>query len=148
LEYLSCINNQLATLTVSGCTALIELYCYSNQLTTLNVSGCTTLEYLLCYENQLTALNISGCTALSYLFCYSNQLVSTAINTVFTDLPDRTNTYSGLIYVGNNSGSTTCTPSIAQLKNWTINDTYYSGTSPMKSKMQMPEHNKKLRIRK
>ena len=71
-----CYNNQLTSLDVSGCTALILLRCYTNQLTSLDVSGCTALTGLSCDNNKLTSLNVSGCTALTELYCYNNQLTS------------------------------------------------------------------------
>ncbi len=71
---LSCENNQLTELDVSGCSALTNLYCENNQLTELNVSGCTALIQLHCENNKLTTLDVSSCTALTNLFCGNNQL--------------------------------------------------------------------------
>ena len=76
LTWLGCYNNQLTSLNLSGCTALTELWCYDNQLSRLNLSGCTALRTLRCSNNQLTSFNVSGCTALTWLECYSNQLTS------------------------------------------------------------------------
>jgi len=81
LTYLNCSYNQLTSLDVSGCTALMGLKCFSNQLTNLNASGCTALTYLFCYGNQLTSLNVSSCTALTNLDCHYNQLTSLDVST-------------------------------------------------------------------
>ena len=85
---LSCPNNQLTSLNVSGGSALTSLNCRDNQLTSLNVSGCTSLTELRCYDNQLTSLDVSGCTALTELYCRSNQLTSLDVskNTALTEL--------------------------------------------------------------
>ena len=76
ITFLSCGNNQLTSLDVSGFTALTDLGCSINGLTSLDVSGCTALTTLECWENQLTSLDVSGCTALTYLDCGTNQLTS------------------------------------------------------------------------
>ena len=44
---------------VSKNTALTELSCSDNSLTSLNVSGCTALTYLSCYDNQFTAAEMN-----------------------------------------------------------------------------------------
>ena len=76
LKQLTCNNNQLTTLDVSGCTALETLFCYNNPMTMLDASGCTALERLDCYDNQLTTLDVSGCTALTNIYCHNNQLTT------------------------------------------------------------------------
>ena len=76
LTLLDCSSNQLASLDVSGCTALEGLYCYSNQLTNLDVSHNSELRVLNCDSNQLTSLDVSNNTALTLLVCSSNQLTS------------------------------------------------------------------------
>lgn len=58
LQILSCNENSLNVLDVSGCTALLELSCYKNHLTTLNVNGCKALQKIDCDRNQLTVLNL------------------------------------------------------------------------------------------
>ncbi|MBQ7180313.1 MAG: leucine-rich repeat domain-containing protein [Bacteroidaceae bacterium] len=91
LQTLGCSGNKLTKLDVSGCTALEALFCFDNKLTKLDVSGCTALTYLSCDNNQLTKLNVSGCTALQTLYCYNNQLTSldvlanTALQTLYCD---------------------------------------------------------------
>ena len=76
LTFLSCSDNQLPSLNISGLSNLQTLYCEYNQLSSLNVSDLTNLQYLRCYFNQLTSLNVSGLTNLLYLFCFNNQLPS------------------------------------------------------------------------
>jgi len=88
LTHLTCYNNQLTTLDVSGCTALDWLECSSNQLTALDVRGCTALTSLYCSSNQLTTLDVSRNTALTSLYCSSNQLTTLDVsrNTALTSL--------------------------------------------------------------
>lgn len=76
LEYLSCSENQLVSLDVSGCDKLRALYCDENHLASLNVSNCTSLTILACEENNLTSLNLNGCSSLKNLECDTNQLNS------------------------------------------------------------------------
>lgn len=44
LRDLSCYNNNLTSLDVSGCSALLNLYCPGNNLATLDVTNCTKLK--------------------------------------------------------------------------------------------------------
>ena len=76
LTYLSCYNNQLASLNLTGCTNLSTLYCYNNLLSNLNLAGCASLGTLSCYSNLLPNLNLTGCTKLSWLSCWANQLTN------------------------------------------------------------------------
>jgi Leucine-rich repeat (LRR) protein len=76
LQYLSCNNNLLPSLNVSGLSNLHYLYCYGNQLTSLNVNGLSNLQILDCIYNQLPSLNVSGLTNLQSLSCSGNQLPS------------------------------------------------------------------------
>lgn len=76
LERLSCGENQLSGLDVSGCRELKELYCSHNQLGKLDVSNCNALENLECSGNSLSELNVSNCTSLKNLFCSDNKLQS------------------------------------------------------------------------
>ena len=69
--------NQLTSLNVSGCTALVKLECEYNHLTSLNVSSCTSLKSLFFNDNShLTSLNVFGCTALENMECYNTHLTS------------------------------------------------------------------------
>ena len=76
LTVLGCNFNQLTSLDVGGLTALTNLDCSGNQLTSLDVGGLTALTSLNFSYNQLTSLDVSGCTALTGLYCTSNQLTS------------------------------------------------------------------------
>jgi Leucine-rich repeat (LRR) protein len=117
LQMLWCDGNQLTALNASNCLALQTLDCYGNQLTSLNVSGCTALQGLYCGGNSLTALDVSGCTALQGLYCGGNSLTATALNAVFTALPNYP--YGG-ISISNNPGTATCNKAIAENKGWSV----------------------------
>ena len=88
VTYLSCSEEQLTSLNVSGCTALTTLSCGDNQLTSLDVSKNVALTGLYCSNNQLTSLDVWGCTALRELYCSSNKLTSLDVskNTALTRL--------------------------------------------------------------
>ena len=74
LHTLVCISNQLTSLNVSGCTALLFLDCRFNQLTSLDISSNTALITLRCGGNQLTSLDVTNNSALTGLGCSDNQL--------------------------------------------------------------------------
>ena len=82
LDTLDCSSNELASLDVSGLTALTSLDCDYNDLTSLDVSGCTSLTSLACYWNALTSLDVSGCTALTSLYCKDNNLTSLDVSSL------------------------------------------------------------------
>ena len=74
LQKLNCQFNKITALNVQGLTALQELNCNGNQIPELNVQGLTKLQQLKCRGNQLTTLNAQGLTALQQLDCDGNQL--------------------------------------------------------------------------
>jgi Leucine-rich repeat (LRR) protein len=121
LQKLYCDGNQLTSLDVSKCPALQMLYCAANQLTSLDVSKCPALQELSCNSNQLTSLDVSGCPALQKLYCDWNQLTASALNTVFTALPNRTGEVSsGVISIVSNPGTNSCNRAIAENKGWSV----------------------------
>ena len=63
-------------------------YNYTCYLASLNVTGCTALQYLSCWGNALTTLDLSTNTALTYLDCSGNKLMTLDVsrNTALTDL--------------------------------------------------------------
>ena len=76
LEEINCNSNAITTLDVSGFTRLKTLDCGSNTLETLNASGCSALTNLTCSDNALVNLNLDGCIALGEIDCNTNQLTS------------------------------------------------------------------------
>jgi hypothetical protein len=99
---------------------LTHLDCYYNDLTALNVSGCTTLQDLSYGSNQLTALDVTKCPALRGLYCGRNQLTATALNTVFTALPNRSDRNYAPISIKDNPGTNSCNRAIAENKGWEV----------------------------
>ena len=89
ITVLSCYDNKLTALNVSGLTSLQELYCHSNKLTSLDVQGLTSLQELYCYTNQLTSLNMQGLTSLKVLSCYANKLNAEEMTKLLNALPAR-----------------------------------------------------------
>ncbi len=100
---LNCQYNQLTSLDVSNCTALIELDCRYNQLTSLDVSNNTALEELNCVNNQLISLDLTNTDALNSLNCGDNQLTSLDVsdNTALTSLSCYRNQLISLDVSGN-----------------------------------------------
>jgi len=117
IKGLNCYYNNLTSLNVSGCTALIWLDCNITNLTSLDVSKNTKLTYLICSSNNLTSLDVSKNTKLTELYCHENNLTSAALNQIFRDLPQVT---SGTIYMSGNPGTETCDKSIAENKGWRV----------------------------
>ena len=74
LKTLSCDNNVIASLDLSGNTVLQSLSCQKNQLTSLDLSRNPKLKYLNCASNQLTSLNVAENAALETIICNYNQL--------------------------------------------------------------------------
>lgn len=129
LTLLSCPNNSLTSLDVSGCTALQYLSCSFNSLTSLDVSGLTSLTSLSCSSNSLTSFRVVGVGAnvggwywsSSYFFgglqVLDNSLSAEALDQFYTDLAQTT---SGIIFVTGNPGTTGDDPTIATAKGWTV----------------------------
>ena len=68
--------SDLASLNVSGCSALVRLTCSScTNLSSLNVTGCSALEFITCYGcKMLTGVDLSTCVALlnmNFCCCYN-----------------------------------------------------------------------------
>ena len=104
------------------------LDCSNNQLTGLDVSKNPSLTSLDCSNNQLTALDMSKNTALTWLSVSDNLFTSLALNSLFESLHNLPPTPK-IIFVDNNPGSSTCDPSIAENKAWTVTYEYYQGNS-------------------
>lgn len=150
LEEINCEYNKLTILNASGCKNLKTIWGYANDFTSIDVSGCTVLRTLSCGKNNLTSIDVSECTELGALYCYHTnitsldiskntklkqlvcndcQLSASALNQIFSDLPQGYKSYqiddstwmSGTnIYIGNNPGSDSCNRKIAEDKKWTI----------------------------
>lgn len=103
LEALSCANNSVASLNVSGCLNLTKLICTSNKIINLDVSGNTQLQELYCERNSISTLNLSGNTALRTLYCGYNRLdsINVSNNTELRTLACRNNSLTS-IDVSNN----------------------------------------------
>ena len=112
ISNLSCSDNELTSLDVSGCTALTELSCYNNSLTSLDVSKNTALTELDCSNNELTSLDVSGCKALTYLRCHYNQFTAAEMNKIYEALPTVESGYLQCNELGNWS--------IAEQKGWNV----------------------------
>ena len=77
LTALNCSRNNLTSLDLSDCPALMTLDCRDNPLlTSLDMSGCPALTTLNCSNNNLTSLDLSGCTSLTTLDLTFNLLLT------------------------------------------------------------------------
>ena len=76
LKVLQCQNNQLTTLDLYHAVNLEGLHCYNNSLTNIHLANYeqTALTYLDCSFNKLTSLSVSAYRNLEYLYCIDNQL--------------------------------------------------------------------------
>ena len=75
LEVVQCGENLLTELLVSS-TTLSHLSCNDNLLTALDLSGCPALKGLACYNNHLESLDLSACPKLEFLNCRNNYMQS------------------------------------------------------------------------
>ncbi len=98
LTYTDCRYNKLTSLDVSGCAALTELNCLENELTSLDLSGCVALGLLSCGKNLMTSLDLSECTALTTMDCTYNRLTTLDVsqNGALSDLWCHDNRMSAL----------------------------------------------------
>jgi len=74
LLYLRCFNNAISQLDLSRNYELIMLYCYTNNLTALDVSNNIKLKSLQIQSNKISALNLTGLTNLNSLTAMNNPL--------------------------------------------------------------------------
>jgi hypothetical protein len=76
LTIIECNENQLTSLDVSQCPALINLNCSINGITSLDISQNTELEVLTCWANGLSGLDTSNNLLLRYLGCSDNGITN------------------------------------------------------------------------
>ena len=76
LQALDCEDNQLTTLDLSMNPKLYSLHCKNNQLTMLDLSKNKNLKSLECQNNLLTELDITGCMALEWVDVSNNKLTT------------------------------------------------------------------------
>lgn len=69
-------NNQLTTLNVKGCTALIQLHAVNNRLTSIDLSDLVSVEQMHLNDNQLTSVDLSHLNRIINLGLINNQLTS------------------------------------------------------------------------
>lgn len=126
LKVLWCDNNNLTALDFSGLTALENLDCGGNNLTALDVSGLTALKFLQCQNNNLSNINISGCDSINGIYCWGNSLSACGLDSLFHQLPIRTEGSEGYVDIKKgtytNPGTNSCRDTIATNRNWEIWD--------------------------
>jgi len=122
LESLECYNNSLSTLDVSKNTELDLLSFNKNSLTSIDLSKNTALTLLRCEENNLTSLEVSENIELKMINCSKNDMDEDALDALFESLPVRRSTDKGQIYIGGNDGADGCGVTIAEEKNWIVNN--------------------------
>jgi Leucine-rich repeat (LRR) protein len=74
LQYLTASDSQLASINLTGLTALTQIEVNNNLITSLDVSTNTALQSLSVYDNLLTHLDISNNTALNSVSASNNSL--------------------------------------------------------------------------
>ena len=101
-------------------TALTDLSCSNNSLTTLDVSGNKALTGLHCQNNLLTTLDVSACKNLSTLECYCNQIKDKGMDALVESLPKSSYRYMNVIYnMGEQNVMTKAQVAAAKAKGWT-----------------------------
>ena len=126
LTDLYCSYNKLTALDVSRNTTLTDLNCSNNQLTDLDVSKNIALESLELNFNQIKSLDVSNNISLGVLSIVGNQFIASALNDLFSTLPDRSKKeFGGVIYLSErhplavgNPGNSDCDRSIAIERGW------------------------------
>lgn len=115
--------NELTNIDLSYNTNLKMINVHTNPLTKLDVTNNIKLEQLYAQTTQLSSLDVSNNPELRYLNLQSSQFSSAEeINSIYTQLPDRTGLSTGNMYIryGGNSGAATANHSIAENKNWNV----------------------------
>lgn len=86
--------SRVATIDVTGCTALDQLYAEENSLlTTINATGCAALTELYAHDcSALSSITLTGCTAAIEIYAYNDPLLTTL------DLTPCTNIVYGAFY--------------------------------------------------
>lgn len=74
LTTVSCSQNNISVLDLTGLPNLTSLNCSSNNLTNFNITQNSKLEILICNNNNIKSLNFQNFPNLSTLRCDSNQL--------------------------------------------------------------------------
>ncbi|HOF15982.1 MAG TPA: T9SS type A sorting domain-containing protein [Bacteroidales bacterium] len=138
LTLLYCYSNHLSFLDVRGLTVLTDLACFDNKLSFLDVSGLVALEMLDVSFCFIQVINISGCDSLKEIYCYGNQLSACGLDSIFHQLPIRTEESKGSIYIRNtrtitNPGTSSCRDTIATNKFWNVLDYNIENEKPIKN---------------
>ena len=71
LRYISCMENNITSLIVSGLENLNYIICEGNNITSLDLSGTKSLEQIRCERNNITELDLSEMSRLSFYNCDS-----------------------------------------------------------------------------
>lgn len=75
LRTLCCADNELKTLSLSGCSNLVSLDCQGNQLTTLSIPS-SKMQDLNVADNQLTSHGMTSARNIVSLVCANNKIVN------------------------------------------------------------------------
>lgn len=75
-ESLSCSNNSLTSLDLSGNKNWEWVDCSNNSITNLDLSGCIYMASVRCSNNSLTSLDLSDCISMTTVDCLNNSLTS------------------------------------------------------------------------
>lgn len=111
-----CTSNQLETLDLSDCSNLGTITCNKNVLKSLKVVG--NVATLTCGDNKLEELVLQDCANLKTISCENNMLDKTAIDALYSALPQRASNSKGSITVYGNLSIGTV--SVAEGKYWTV----------------------------
>ncbi|MDD3738662.1 MAG: hypothetical protein PHP31_05150 [Lentimicrobiaceae bacterium] len=88
VTYLTCVDNDITTLDVSGNPLLTELNCISNEITSLDLSKNTALKVLACRSNEISSLDLSNNKELEEALCGCEELTSLTLSNPVLELLD------------------------------------------------------------
>lgn len=91
LTTLTCRNNRIEKLDLSGCVNLEELICFGNKLNSLEITNCTKLTYISCSDNLLVNLNLENCSSLKQVHCPKNNISNIIISQNLSFSPSSNN---------------------------------------------------------
>ena len=89
-------NSGLASLNVSGKTALTRIDCQNNKITDLHLSGCSNLKILYCQNNIIEVLDVSENLLLETFKCYpmNDSSGNNVLTTIYISSGQNTNNWT------------------------------------------------------
>lgn len=107
----------------SNCRDLEYLDLSGRYFARFSLSGFSKLKVLKLKDNALREFDASKLSALEGLDLRDNKLTSTALDQLFSTLPDRKGQAPGILLIAGNPGVNTANRTLAEANNWQVDDT-------------------------